>query len=129
MFKHFFFSELRYTLKQPMVYIFTLIVTLLVFGATASDNVQIGGAVGNVYRNSPNVITTYTLVISIFGLLFAAAFFNNAALRDYKNDFHEILFTSPISRFSYFFGRFFGALVLSTIPLLGVFIGIFYEDL
>ena len=126
MFKHFFFSELRYTLKQPMVYIFTLIVTLLVFGATASDNVQIGGAVGNVYRNSPNVITTYTLVISIFGLLFAAAFFNNAALRDYKNDFHEILFTSPISRFSYFFGRFFGALVLSTIPLLGVFIGIFY---
>ena len=126
MFKHFFFSELRYTLKQPMVYIFSLIVTLLVFGATSSDNVQIGGAVGNVYRNSPNVITTYTLVISIFGLLFAAAFFNNAALRDYKNDFQEIMFTTPISRFSYFFGRFFGALFLSTIPLLGVFFGILY---
>ena len=126
MFKHFFFSELRYSFKQPMVYIFFFIVTLLVFGATASDNVQIGGAVGNVYRNSPNVITTYTLVISIFGLLFAAAFFNNAALRDYKNNFQEILFTTPISRFSYFFGRFLGALFLSTIPLLGVFVGIFY---
>jgi hypothetical protein len=101
-----------------------LIMTLLVFGATASDNVQIGGSVGNVVKNAPHVITSFTAVMTIFGLLIAAAFFNNAALRDYNNNFNEILFSTPLSKSGYYFGRFFGALIISTIPLLGVFIGV-----
>ncbi|MEO6819701.1 MAG: M1 family aminopeptidase [Ginsengibacter sp.] len=129
MFKTFFLSELRYVLKQPSIYIFLGIITLLVFGAAASDNVIIGGTVGNVYRNAPSVITTYTLILSIFGLLIAAAFYNNAALRDYNNDFNEILFTAPISKAGYFFGRFTGALILSTIPMLGVFLGIYLASI
>jgi hypothetical protein len=54
----------------------------------------------------------------------AVAFFNNAALRDHNNEFNEILFTTPLSKPGYFFGRFFGALFVSTLPLLGVFIGV-----
>lgn len=124
MFKHFFLSELRYTLRQPMVYLFFLIVFLLVFAANASDNVTIGGAIGNVHRNAPHIITTFTAVMCIFGLLFAAAFFNNAALRDHKYNFQEILYTKPIDRFGYFFGRFTAALLMATFPLLGVFCGV-----
>ena len=84
MFKQFFLSELRYNLRQPMVYLFFTIVFLLVFAANSTDNVQIGGAIGNVNRNAPHVITVFTSVMCIFGLLFAVAFFNNAALRDHK---------------------------------------------
>lgn len=124
MFRHFFLSEIRYNLRQPMVYLFFFIVFLIVFAATSSDNVSIGGAVGNVNRNSPHVITTFTSVMTIFGLLFAAAFFNNAALRDRKYEFQEILFTTPIDKFGYFFGRFFAAIFLSSIPLLAVFAGV-----
>ena len=98
MFKTFFLTELRYTLKQPMVYIFLGLMALLVFGATSSDNVQIGGSVGNVLRNSPHVVTIYTTVMSLFGLLIATAFFNNAALRDYSSGFNEILFSTPLSK-------------------------------
>ena len=106
-----------------MVYIFFVLFGLLAFGAVASDNVQIGGAVGNVYKNAPHIITTYTILMSMFGLLVATAFFNNAALRDYHNQFNEILFSTPISKASFFFGRFFGALLLSTTPISGVFVG------
>jgi len=106
-----------------MVYIFLVLIGLLVFAATVSDNVQIGGTVGNVFRNAPHVITMYTTIMTIFGLLMATAFFNNAALKDLDNDFNEILFSAPISKFGYFFGRFCGALLLSTIPMLGVYIG------
>ncbi|WP_179020971.1 M1 family aminopeptidase [Winogradskyella forsetii] len=123
MFKTFFLSELKYTLKQPMVYIFIFILALMEFFATVSDNVQIGGAIGNVYRNSPYTITIHVTIFCIFSLLMAVAFFNNAALRDYNNEFNEILFTTPLSKSGYFFGRFFGALLVSTLPLLGVFIG------
>ncbi|WP_296382489.1 M1 family aminopeptidase [Winogradskyella sp.] len=123
MFKTFFLSELKYTLKQPMVYIFIFILALMEFFATVSDNVQVGGAIGNVYRNSPYTITIHVTVFCIFSLLMAVAFFNNAALRDHNNEFNEILFTTPLSKPGYFFGRFFGALLVSTLPLLGVFIG------
>ena len=124
MFKQFFLSELRYNLRQPMVYLFFTIVFLLVFAANSTDNVQIGGAIGNVNRDAPHVITVFTSVMCIFGLLFAVAFFNNAALRDHKYNFQDILFATPLNKFGYFFGRFTAALLLSTIPLLGVFFGI-----
>jgi len=124
MFKDFFFAELRYALRQPMVYIFLLLMALLTFGATASDNVVIGGAMGNVYKNAPHVITQFTAILTIFGLLIAAAYFNTAALKDHNHQFNEILFSTPLSKSGYFFGRFFGALVLSTIPMLGVFLGV-----
>ena len=42
MFNSFLKSELKYTLKQPMVYLFFLIVFILSFAATSSDNVTIG---------------------------------------------------------------------------------------
>ncbi|ADR21612.1 hypothetical protein MATR_07570 [Marivirga tractuosa] len=124
MFKHFFTTELKYTFKQPMIYIFTALLGLLVFFAVVSDNVTIGGSIGNVYRNAPHIIAVYTGVMTIFGLIIATAFFNNAALRDYQNQFNEILFSTPIKKSGYFLGRFFGALILATVPMLGVFLGI-----
>src|SRR3972149_305615 len=123
MFKEFFLKELSSGLKRPMVYIFLFIITLMVWGAVVSDNVVIGGSIGNVYKNAPHIISMYCGILTIFGLLIATAFFNNAALRDYNYNFNEILFSSPISKFGYYFGRFFGALILSTIPLLGIFLG------
>ena len=124
MFKNFFLAELKYSLKQPMVYIFLGLMALFTFGATVSDNIVIGGAVGNVFKNAPHIITVYTAIMTIFGLLIAAAFYNNAALRDHNNNFNEILFSTPLSKSGYFFGRFFAALILATIPMLGVFLGV-----
>lgn len=123
MFRTFFFSELKYSLRQPLVYIFMAIFATMEFFATVSDNVQIGGAIGGVYRNSPFTLTQQITILCLFSVIMAATFFNNAALRDYDNQFHEILFTTPLSKPGYFFGRFFGALVIATLPLLGVFVG------
>lgn len=123
MFKTFFLKELGTGLKRPMVYIFFVVIALLVFFAVVSDNVQIGGSIGNVHKNAPYILTTFVTVLTVFGLLIAVAFFNNAALRDYNYNFNEILFSTPLSKSGYFFGRFLGALILACIPLLGVFFG------
>src|SRR5690554_4471761 len=123
MFFEFLKLELRSAFRSPMLYIFFFLIALMAFGAVASDNIQIGGAIGNVYRNSPSTLTNFILILGIFAILFAAAFFNNAALRDHNNRFNEIMFHLPIRKSGYFFGRFVGALILSSIPLLGVFLG------
>lgn len=123
MFIEFFKREISMSIKRPMIWIFFLIVTLLVTGAVASDNIVIGGSVGNVYKNAPHILTLYTVILVLICLMMPAAFFNNAALRDYNHKFNEILFSTPIQKSTYFFGRFMGALVLSIIPFLGIFVG------
>jgi ABC-2 type transport system permease protein len=122
MFLEFFSKEVITALKKPMIYIFIFIVALLVFGAVVSDNVIIGGVFGDVKKNAPTVVANYVAILNIFGLLFATAFFNNAALRDYQYGFQEIMFTTPINKNDYFFGRFCGAWLLSTLVMLGIYL-------
>ncbi len=124
MFTEFFTLELRYQLRQLMVYIFFLIMALLVFGAVTSNNVTIGGDTGNVYKNAPSVIAQYTSIMGIIGIVMVTAFMNNAALRDYNHKFDQILFSTPIRKGQYLFGRFLGAYLVSIIPFLGVFAGV-----
>ncbi|MFB0925981.1 MAG: hypothetical protein QMB65_12000, partial [Vicingaceae bacterium] len=121
MFKEFFIKEVGSALMRPMIYIFMFSMALasalmVIFGES------IGGS-SNVYLNAPHAISRLVGWLSLYALLISTAFFNNAALKDYKHNFNEILFSTPIHKMSYFFGRFSGALVLSTIPLCGIFIG------
>jgi ABC-type transport system involved in multi-copper enzyme maturation permease subunit len=124
MFKEFFALEIRAAFKQPMIYIFFVLLAFMSCMAVVSDSVVIGGSIGNIYKNAPFVITQFVSIFSFLGILFAIAFFNNAALRDFNNQFNEILFSTPISKASYYFGRFTGALLLSTIPICGIFLGV-----
>jgi len=123
MFKEFFIKEVGSALMRPMIYIFMFLMALasalmVIFGES------IGGS-SNVYLNAPFTITRLVATLSLIALLVSTAFFNTAALRDYKYNFSEILFSTPIHKMGYFFGRFTAALVLSTIPLCGIYIGYF----
>lgn len=115
--------ELKYWLKSPMTWIFLFINTLLVFFAIASDNVSIGGGVGNVLKNSPFVIQNYYAVMSTICLLMTTAFMNATANRDFQYGMHQFVFSSPIQKRDYYFGKFIGATLVSLIPMLGVSIG------
>ena len=121
MFKEFFIKEIGTALARPMIYIFMFLMALasalmVIFGES------IGGS-STVYLNAPHSISSLVGALSLIALLVSTAFFNNAALRDYKYNFSEILFSTPIHKLGYFFGKFTGALILSTIPLCGIFIG------
>lgn len=85
MFKTFFFSELSYRFRQPMVYIFLGIITLLVVLISMYSELS-----DNLLKDSPYIITKSVTTYTLIGLFMAAAFFNNAALKDYSNGFDEI---------------------------------------
>ncbi|PCJ27022.1 MAG: hypothetical protein COA97_04850 [Flavobacteriales bacterium] len=121
MFKEFFLKEIGTALLRPMIYVFVLMMTL--FGALIVIFGETIGSTGNEFANSPHTITQLIAAFSLLSLLISTAFFNNAALRDFKHNFNEILFTSPINKSGYYFGRFTGALVLSTVPLIGIYLG------
>ena len=115
--------ELRYWLKTPMVWIFMFIYGLFTFFATASENVVIGETAGNVFKNSPYQIENYYVTMSIVCLLMTTAFMNATANRDFQYGMHQFVFSSPIKKRDYFFGKFIGAVIISVIPMIGLSIG------
>ncbi|MFN0174253.1 MAG: M1 family aminopeptidase [Saprospiraceae bacterium] len=123
MFSTFFSFEIKAWLRSPMPWIFLFVFTLMTFGATVSDDVQIGGSYGNVWKNAPFVAQNWYVVFSILSLLLVVAFLNGAAIRDFENNTSQIVFSSPISKAGYYFGHFAGALVIALIPMIGVSLG------
>jgi ABC-2 type transport system permease protein len=115
--------EWKYWLKTPMIWIFFFINALIVMGAVSSDNINIGGGVGSVHKNAPYVIQGYYGVMSLICLLMTTAFMNATANRDFQYGMYQFVFTSPIKKRDYFFGKFIGAATVAVIPMMGVSLG------
>ncbi len=119
----FILQELKFWLKAPMTWIFLMVNTLLVIGTVASDQVSLGGGIGNVLKNSPYAIENYYGVMSLLGMLMTTAYMNATANRDFSTGMYQFIFTTPIKKHHYFFGKFMGAFLVAIIPLLGVSLG------
>jgi ABC-2 type transport system permease protein len=119
-----FLFEIRYWLRSWMLWIFLLLVALAIFGGVSTDNIQIGVALSNTYRNAPFVIQNYYAIMGLLTLLMATAFVNSAAIRDFNHNTSQIIFSTRLKKSDFLLGRFAGATVVSIIPMLGVSLGI-----
>ena len=106
--------ELREQLRSPLLWLLAGLFALLAFGAASSDAIQIGGSIGNVHRNAPSVIVSLMTAFTLLGLLVVTLFVSNALLRDFELGTADLLFSSPVKRRDYLFGRL-GAAVLASL--------------
>jgi ABC-2 type transport system permease protein len=120
---NFAWFEIRYWLKSVMLWVFTGIVALMVLLAMSTDNVTIGGAIGNTFRNAPFVVEQYYSRFWFITLMMVTAFVNSAAAREFACNMNQIIFTKPIRKMDFLAGRFLGSVVVSTIPMIGISIG------
>jgi aminopeptidase N len=126
MFRHIAAFEWRYQLKSPVFWVGCLIFFLLAFGATASDNVQIG-SVGNVHKNAPYAIVQALTQLGVFSIFVTIAMVAGVVVRDDETNFAAIIRTTSVGKASYLGGRFVGAcaaalVVLAMVPL-GIAVG------
>ncbi len=119
-----FVIELRHWLKQPMVYIFFFLFALVSYLSLVIDEVQVGAELANVKYNAPYKVFTYYSVLAFFGLLMVTAFVNASAIRDFANNTHQIMFSTPLKKRQYLLSRFLGSTLVATLPMLGVSLGI-----
>src|SRR5688572_4501006 len=110
--------ELRYQLRSPLPWLIALLFGFLAFLAMTGDDVQIGGAIGNVNRNSPGVILTFMSTFSILGMLAAVLLIGQPLLRDADLRTDELFFSTPVRKGSYLWGRALGG----AITTLGIFV-------
>ena len=126
MFRQIAAFEWRYQVKSPVFWVGCLIFFLLAFGATASDNVQIG-SLGNVHKNAPYAIVQTLALLGVFSVFVTVGMVANVVVRDDDTNFAPIIRTTSVDKASYLGGRFVGAsaaafVVLAMVPL-GIWIG------
>jgi ABC-type transport system involved in multi-copper enzyme maturation permease subunit len=124
MFWHVAWFEVRYWLRSWILWIFLFSVCLAILLASSTDHLIFGAGISNTYRNAPVVVESRYVLMSLLGLLMCTPFVNFAALREFTHNSHQIIFSTPTRRRDFLLGRFFGATVISAIPMLGVFVGI-----
>jgi hypothetical protein len=116
-------QEWKFWLRSPMTWIFLGVNTLLILGAVSSENIMVGGETGSVNKNAPYVIQNYYGIMSLICLLMTSAYMGATANRDFQYNMHPFIFSSPIKKSHYYFGKFIGAATVSVIPFLGISLG------
>jgi ABC-2 type transport system permease protein len=127
MFAEFFRFDLRYQVRAPLLWVAGFVFALFAFGATSSDVVQIGGAIGNVHRNAPTVIVNFFASFSVIGLFIVTVFIAQPLLRDFEMGTDELFFSTPMRKRDYVAGRltagFCAAVIVFLLTGLGMVIG------
>jgi ABC-2 type transport system permease protein len=128
--------ELKHRFKKISTYIYFVMFFLLGFGAIYRGSFGGGpmkfiatAGVGNININSPYAFYYLITVMSHFGLLITAAFFGNAAYRDFKENTYGLNFSYPISKLEYLSSKYVAAVVSTMFVFSGIGIGAFLTSL
>ena len=120
----FFKFDLRYQLRQPLLWITALILGAMAFGATTSDAIQVGGAIGNINRNAPVVIAQMLATFSVISMFIVTIFIAGAVLRDSEIGISDMIFATPMRKHDYLIGRFLAGLVACLAIFVTISIGL-----
>lgn len=121
MFSTIFSFEVKRLMKSLSTYIYflilfavTFLISLILGGAFKSANINI--IAEKTYANSPYMIDGFfSFIDGWIGTIIIVALIGNAVLKDFKYNTHNIIFSTPVNKFSYLFGRFSGALFVCMI--------------
>ncbi len=123
MFKAIVAFELRYQLRSPVFWVGAVLFFLMAFGATTSENIQIG-ARGNVFVNAPFILLQTLGIFGALGLFVSTAFVAGAVIRDDETGFAPLLRATRVSKADYVLGRFTGATLVAFLVMVAAALGI-----
>jgi len=129
MLRHLLGFELGQLLKNGVFWIVVAVYALMGFGTMASDNVSIGGGVGNTMRNAPAVVISILGSFSVISVLLATIFVAGIAIRDFEQRTAELFFATPMKKRDYLLGRFGGGLIATFAIMLAMAIGLYVGSL
>lgn len=121
--------ELLYRFKRPATYLYFLILFLMSFLFITTDVVQIGGGTGNVFRNSPFVLSQIVAVLTFFGSMICSGIMGVPIFRDFDHRIHEIYYSTTLKKMPYWLGRFVGSYIVAVWVFSGMLFGTWFGTL
>lgn len=115
--------ELAYRKKRPATYIYFGILFLVAMLAVSTDIVTIGGGTGQVKENAPATLAFMMVITSAVLMMITSAIMGVGVLRDFEHQTESMVFTTPISKFDYLFGRFLGSFIVTLFAFSGLLFG------
>jgi aminopeptidase N len=109
--------EFRYQLRQPVFWVVGILFFLMAFGWITIDNFHIGDT-DNVHKNAPWALTQGYLIFANLYMFVTTAFVANVVIRDAETGYGPIIWSTPLSKFDYLYGRFLGAFAASVVSFL-----------
>jgi ABC-2 type transport system permease protein len=116
-----FLFEIDYRKNRAATYIYFAIILLSCFLTIASPAKR---AVGSIYPNAPYLMTFWTLTMSFVFIMITSAIMGVSVVRDFDHNMEEILFSHPIKKNQYLFGRFLGSFLVLVLINCGVWMGL-----
>ena len=133
MFASIFAFEVRRLTRSISTYIYffilflvALLTALIAGGAFPEANMQFGGE--KVFVNAPSIVDIlFSGIDNFIGLIIIVAVIGNAVLKDFSGNTYTMIFTTPVPKSDYLFGRFsaslFVCLIILTAPAFGMMLG------
>ncbi len=115
--------ELQYRSKRPATYIYFGVLAFVALMAISTDSIQIGGGTGLVKENAPATIAKMMVILSAFMMMITSAIMGVGVLRDFDHKMESLMFSTPIKKWDYLFGRFLGSFVTTVFVFSGILIG------
>lgn len=123
MFWELFRFELYYRRRRATTFVFFLVIFVTSFWTLTSPTLSITGTADSTSPNSPYTIAALMAVLSFLFSLITSSMVGVAVIRDVEHQMAPIIFTTPIHKGSYLFGRFAGSLLTLTILNTGIIFG------
>ncbi len=116
MFRNIFWYELKYWLKKPSIYLYLIVFTGIAFlsvigTAGLFDPVPTSKKIERLV-NSPFEVNYMLQYFGKLMLFLLPAIIGATIYKDYKNNTHSVLYSYPIKKSDYLYGKFFSGLLL-----------------
>lgn len=115
--------ELKYRSKRPATYIYFGVLAFVSLMAMSTDSIQIGGGTGLVKENAPATIAKMMVILSAFMMMITSAIMGVGILRDFEHNTESMIFSTPIKKWDYLFGRFLGSFLTTLFVFSGIVVG------
>jgi ABC-type transport system involved in multi-copper enzyme maturation permease subunit len=114
--------ELRYLLRNPLLWITAAVGFTMVFLSMNVDGFELGSE-GGLLRNSAYATLRNALMFSMIFIFVSTAFVANAVIRDDETGFGPIVRSTPVTKFEYVFGRYLGAFAAAALAMMAIPLG------
>ena len=110
MWAQFFRFDLRLHLREPLWWICTVVLAVVGFLAAGNSAFHFASAIASGHLNAPFMIAIELCLLSIAALFLTATFIAGAVLRDTEVGIVDMLYATPMRKWSYLTGRFLAGL-------------------
>jgi ABC-2 type transport system permease protein len=115
--------EWAYRKGRPATWIYFGLILILPIILVTTDAIKITGGGEQTKENAPSAIAFMEVVFSYLFMMITSAVMGVAVLRDFEFNTEALMFSTPIKKFDYLFGRFFGSFLVLILIFFAMILG------